>query len=150
VRFVDLTLFEDTGEVSGALAAMPGMSIEKKISVGPYPGYRLKIGSDKDAAQDFHAFWKKYDDRIFGISVVSDKRPDFNAAPALQEVPVSAAVFGIASQVVNRLPTGKLMSRYAGKMFPLVADVGKVLSGARCFTMRPGCLSEMGDLIDAL
>jgi hypothetical protein len=149
-HYVDLTLFEDCRAIVERLAALSHVSIVRSLSSDPYPGFRLRIDNGSRGQEEFQALWQKFDDRIFGVSVVPEQRPDFSASPALQEVPASAAVFDIASQVVNRLPTGKLMARYNGRVFPLVADVARVMAGARCFTLRPGNVSRMADLIDTL
>jgi hypothetical protein len=147
---LDICMNQGSNGVPEALRALPGVQITGPFQNGRYPAYRVTAVDRTSFVSRFNHIWKENSHNIFSVFPYKGEIDSYDRMPVLNSVPAFEALTSIFSNIVNRAPTGQLIASYGGKTAPLLMLLGRLLKNTPCYSLKPGHLAKMADLIDTI
>jgi len=147
---LDICMCHDGTDVLSALRALPGVDITGPLKKEGQPAYRVTALDRHNFIGSFNTLWAEYNNDIFSVFPYKGEIETFDCAPSLDPVPAFKALTSLTSNIVNRCPTSRLLQNHGGKTGSLVMLLGSILQNTPCYSIQPGHLKEMADLIDDL
>ena len=147
---LDINMCSDSSSVPDALRRLPGVTISGPIMNGRYSAYRVTALERTSFVSSFNRIWKENTNDIFSVFPYKGEIDTYDRIPELRSVPTFEALTSLLANIVNRSPTGRLLASHGGKTSSLVMLLGTLLKDAACYSLQPGQLAKMADLIDTL
>lgn len=147
---LDINMCSDSTTVPDALRRLPGVTISGPLMKGNYVAYRITVSDSKTFMSSFNRIWKENSHDILSVYPYKGEIDTYDRTPVLRFVPPFEALTSLVSNIVNRSPTGRLLASHGGKTSSLVMLLGTLLKDAACYSLQPGHLAKMADLIDNL
>jgi GTPase SAR1 family protein len=147
---LDINMCSDSTTVPDALRRLPGVIISGPLMKRSYAAYRVTASDSTEFMCSFNQIWKENYHDIFSVFPYKGEIDTYDRTPVLRSVPAFEALTSLVSNIVNRSPTGRLIASHGGKTSSLVMLLGALLKGAACYSLQPGHLAKMADLIDNL
>ena len=147
---LDINMCSDSSTVPDALRRLPGVTISGPLMKGSYVAYRVTAADSTAFMSSFNQIWEENSHDIFSVFPYKGEIHTYDRTPVLRSVPAFEALTSLVSNIVNRSPTGRLLASHGGKTSSLVMLLGNLLKDAACYSLQPGHLAKMADLIDTL
>jgi hypothetical protein len=147
---VDLVLFHENQKLMNEISQYTEVEVVHKFFKAIYVGYRLSMSKNRSLIKAFHDIWKKYEQDIFCVGALVNGKPDFTDTPEIASMPRSEVIFEVLANLINRVPTGKLMEKFGGKTSAILLEIGNFIKDVECYRIKHGILNEMADIIDNL
>lgn len=148
--YFDLMLLNHHQDLLDRLSLHPDVEMAYEAMTHGYPAYRFKAPDKKSLMAFYRDIWGRYEREILGVTIVEDKKPCFNRKPQIRHLPKFEASFRILTHMINRSPGSSFFNESAGKASSMLLTVGKLVEHVNCYTLEPGHVSEMGNIIDSL
>jgi hypothetical protein len=148
--YFDLMLLNQHPGLLDRLSRHPDVEMAYEVLTHGYPAYRFRAADNKSLMAFYQDIWGRYEREILGVTIVEDKKPCFDKEPQMRQLPKSEASFRILTHMINRSPGTSFFNESAGKASSMLLTVGKIVENVNCYTLEPGHLSMMGDMIDNL
>lgn len=148
--YFDLMLLSHQQGLLDRLSRHPDVDMAYEVLTHGYPAYRFRAPDKKSLMAFYQDIWGRYEREILGVTIVEDKKPCFDQNPQIRQLPKSEASFRILTHMINRSPGTSFFNESAGKASSMLLTVGKFVENVSCYTLEPGHLSMMGDMIDNL
>ena len=148
--YFDLMLLSYHQGLLDRLSRHPDVEMAYEVLTHGYPAYRFRAPDKKSLMAFYQDIWSRYEREILGVTIVEDKKPCFDQKPQIRQLPKSEASFRILTHMINRSPGTRFFNESAGKASSMLLTVGKIVENVNCYTLEPGHLSMMGDMIDTL
>ena len=147
---LDIHMCSDSTTVPDALRRLSGVTISGPLMNGSYAAYRVTASDSTTFMSSFNQIWEENSHDIFSVYPYKGEIDTYDRTPILRSVPAFEALTSLVSNIVNRSPTGRLFASHGGKTSSLVMLLGTLLKDAACYSLQPGHLAKMADLIDNL
>ena len=147
---LDINMSSDGTTVPDALRRLPGVTISEPLIKGSFVAYRVTASDSTAFMSSFNQIWKENSHDIFSVFPYKGEIDTYDRTPVLRSIPAFEALTSLVSNIVNRSPTGRLLASHEGKTSSLVMLLGNLLKDAACYSLQPGQLAKMADLIDNL
>ncbi len=148
--YFDLMLLNQNQSLLDMVSQYPDVEIAHETLTHGYITYRFRAHAIKPLMTFYQDIWRRFENDILGVPAIEDKNPDFTKPPEIKKMLKSDAMFEILTHVINRAPDTKYLKRFDGKVSALLSTVGNFIKDINCYVMKPGNLSDMGDMIDRL
>ncbi len=145
---LDIYMCRDSSSVPDALSCLPGVTISGPIMKGSYPVYRVRASERTGFVTRFNRIWQENSNDIFSVIPYRGEIDSYESLPKLCSVPAFEALTSLASNIVNRAPNGRLLAAHGGKVSSLVMVLGSALHNTSFYSLQPGQLDKMADIID--
>ncbi|MCP4715001.1 MAG: hypothetical protein GY868_07780 [Deltaproteobacteria bacterium] len=150
VHTFNLNLFNDNPSLIARLSQYDALDIGCRTETGCHVTYRISGSKGNAIIKVFQDIWKDFADDILGVFYMSPHKPDFNGSPRMKKMLKFNTILKISTHLVNRSPIGSLLDKHNGSVVALLADIGGAVKDVDCYTLSPGPLTEMADIIDSL
>ena len=147
---LDICLSSNSTTVPDALRRLLGVTISEPLMKGSNAAYRVTASDSTVFMSSFNQIWMENSHDIFSVFPYKGEITTYDCTPVLRSIPAFEALTSLVSNIVNRSPTGRLLASHGGKMSSLVMLLGNMLNDAAFYSLQPGQLAKMADLIDNL
>lgn len=139
-----------TSAVPDAIRQLPAVRLSGPLYNDNYAVYRVTAQDGAAFLAGFNKIWQECSSEIFSVYPYKGEVESFDNLPDIQPVSPFTALTSIVSNIVNRSPNGRLLAACGGKTSQLLVHLGNLLDGVSFYSIRPGQLAKMADLIDNL
>jgi len=146
IRSFEVALAEEDREVIAELGSIAGVSGLARLSGGEVTVYKFEIDRRARPMEALAECCRRHDDVVLYLEPSRPDRPPRPVEPLLQEAPWPPLLLDLGRELLNR-GEGSALERDCGGLAGLVAELGRVLKGARAYRLRPGTVDGTVDLL---
>jgi hypothetical protein len=148
--YFDLMLLNQNQNPLEMLSHYPDVEMAHETLTHGYITYRFRAHDIKPLMTFYQDIWRRFENDILGVAASENNKPDFTKPPEIKKMLKSEAIFEMLTHVINRAPETQYLKKFDGKVSALLLTVGNFIKDINCYFMKPGRLSDMGDMIDRL
>jgi hypothetical protein len=148
-RSLEIAMVEAEPQILGELRGIEGISGVRRVEGADFPLFRFEALRSSRPMQELSDLCRRRRDVILYLDESRQAQVDRPEAPEITEAHWSTLLMDLTRDLLNRSDTGLLMASCGG-LPALIAEMGRLLRGARAYRLRPGHPERTADLVLAL
>lgn len=146
----DVALFEGSDNILDLISRIDGIERVELTKKDFFTTGTFRLQKKQTVMSAFYALLKKYNEDVFYVAPLLNPEAVFLQSPTIEKMSKSEAAFEIMTNMLNRAPSGKLLSKSSNSHIALLMQVGEFIKDIDCYRMTPGNLEEMSVMINSL